>query len=334
ERLRPLRAPPLVAGPIFLGVLLLVVIVIVPVTLTEAFGPNPWRHLTLARTALCGLAGAGLVALGYGARSAVAPLLVAIAAVGAYAGAREMRLPTDDATAALHADLRATWADLVAAGPTGRVYHQNTSFRTDVPYALRQSEIGALIAAETDLPVVGTWYAISAVASEPHMRSSNGGLFGDDPQRWYRDPTGFFARADAFGIGAFVAVEPVFGAFLRKRLEVRPVGAHGPFSAWVRVEPAAGPVACPAPLVCTDATEARGRVEVTLGAVPAATTLGVRQTWHPWWTARLDGVAVPTAREEGTGRLVVTVPAGAAGRLVVTWEDPTRWTLWLALVGG
>ncbi len=335
ERLKPLFAPPLLAGPIFLVVLGVIVMAVVPYTLTEVFGPNPWRHLALVRAVLCGLAGAGLVALGYGVRSALAGLLVAIALVGAYAGVREMRLPLDPKVAAQHASLRATWRGLADAGVKGRVYHQNTSFREGGPIALRWSEIGALLAWETDLSVVGTWYTISAVASEPHMRSANEGLMGDEPERWFREPRAFFARAEAFDLGAFVAVEPRLAAFLGKRPEARKVAEHGPFSAWVIEGGGLGAFECPAPLACADAREGRAWAEVTLTGPSEARTLGVRQTWHPWWTATLDGAPIATDREKGTGRLVLALPAldGAPKTLAVRWVDPTRWTAWLTLAG-
>lgn len=332
-RLRPLATPPLLAGPLLLGLLCVVVMAIVPLTLTEAFGPNPWRHLSLVRVALGGLAGAGLVAAGLPFRSPLPPILFAAGAFTAFAGGVEMRLPVTPEARETHAQVRATWADLVAAAPAGRVYHQNTA-RGDGATELRRSQIGALLAYETDLPVVGTWYTISPVASEPHMRSANGGLFGSNPQRWFRAPEEFRARARAFNLGAIVVIEPDLAGFLARRPWARRVGAHGPFSAWV-LDPGGGPtIECPERATCTDPVDARGRLELTLGAVPGG-ELGVRETWHPWWSARLDGEPVPVSREKGTGRIRVELPAfERPRRLVLRWVDPTRWTLWLTLAGG
>jgi hypothetical protein len=335
QQLGPFLRPPLVAAPIFLALLLVIVMAIVPFTLTEAFGPNPWRHLAVVRAALCGIAGFGLVHLGYGVRSALTPLLGAVALVGAWAGVLEMRLPTGEASARHHADLRAVWSDLVAASPKGRVYHQNTSFRESAPPPLRHSEIGALIAFQTDLPVVGTWYSISAVASEPHMRSANLGLFGDSPDRWYRAPDDFFARARAFDLGAVVSVEPRLAAFLAKRPEARLVSERGAFAAFLLEGAGLPAIECPPGVTCLYGPETRGAAALRFsGAIPA-TALGVRQTWHPWWVATINGEPARILREKRSGRLNVALPALPAGEHVlnIRWTDPTRWTIWPALLG-
>ena len=336
SRARALTTTPALAGPIFLGILLIVVMAVVPITLTEAFGPNPWRHLAVVRAVLCGVAGAGLVALGYGVRSAITGLIFAAALVGAYAGVLEMRIPLDPKITSHHENIRAVWADLAEVGVKGRVYHQNTSFRDGAPAALRFSEIGALVAWETDLPVLGTWYTISAVASEPHMRSSSEGLFGQEAERWYRDAPAFFERARAFDIGAVVAVEPRLASFLSKRVEAKKVAEYGPFTGFLLDTGGLGPFACPAAVACEGATEGRGWAETRVRAdtATAERVVGVRQTWHPWWSATLDGVPVPADREVGTGRLTLTLPPFTGEKsLRIAWEDPTRWTAWLALLG-
>lgn len=334
DRLRPLLRPPALAGPLFLALLVLVVVVVVPITLTDAFGPNPWRHLALVRVVVCGLAGAGLAALGYGVRSSLGALLFALGAVGGWAGAREIHAPVDAETKALHASLEATWDDVVAAGVTGRVYHQNTSLTVGGPPELYYSHAGALLAYRSELSVLGTWYAISAVASEPDSRSSRGAMLGRSPEKLYRRALDFHARARAYGIGAFVAIEPELAAFLDTQSIARRISSHPPFGAWVMTYDGLGPFDCREPMTCGAAREGRGWAETTVRSDGADGTVTLRQSWHPWWTATLDGAPVEVSAAQGTTLVAVELPAFEGEKtLVLRWVDPTRWTRWVALVG-
>ena len=320
---------------LFRSILLVVIVVIVPVTLTEAFGPNPWRHLTTVRTVLAGFAGYGLHRWLENRRRWLDVAFVGVAVAMAGSGVRAMPLRVKPVTNAQIDELMATWADLDAAAPQGRVYHEATSTRELGPLTLEFSEIGALIATEHGIPMVGTWYTISNVATEPFLRSTRGLLFGRDADVYYKSPKLFLARVEDYRVGSFITVEPRLQAFLARFTEFRQVGGHGPFAAFVLTTPAPGPVDCPDDLGCTDVGESLGRIQATVtGTVSEERELALRVTWHPWWSATLDGQPIPIRRELRAARLMVMLPPGTGARsLVVQWEDPTRWTAWVGLAG-
>lgn len=282
-------------------------------------GPNPWRHLAQGRAALCLAAAAGL-APWLGGRGRAALFTLGLAAWSALVTARD--LPTGRTAHAQIAALEATWRDLAAASPAGRVYHQETFQDPAWAGPLAWSHVGPLLTVRHGLPTLGSWYGVTPVPTVPFTTDQGIGLMGTLQDVVLADPDWLYARFRRFGVGAVVTVEPALAAFLAADQRYRLVAAHAPFSAFALLEPPLGPLGV-ADRAARVQVEAVGpaRIIATV-ALTGTAPFVVRQAWDPGWSATLDGVPLPLAAGSDDGLVTGTLPG--AGRLVVDWRPRSR----------
>ncbi len=333
-RARLIGSGPL-AGLIGLGLAALVLLLSVFIALTDwgGLGPNPWRFYAFYRIGLACAAGAGLGGLleraGRRAPAAWAALTVALLAGPLAAGRQE--IPRRAGASAWEA-MEQVWAELAAAGPRGRVYVENTFEDERAPEVLRRGQVGALFTLETGLPMLGTWYGVNPNPTHPWTTSEAIFVMSARPDQ-LAEPTApgwLYGRWRTYGVGAIVAYSEPLAALLEADPRYRRVSARPPFSAWVLVDPPQPMLGAPPSAAIADLQVSRGRVEarVTLSEGPAPFRL--RQSYHPWWRATLDGEPIPLEAGEGDGLVSGTLPR--SGALLLTWEDRARWARWVSLL--
>jgi hypothetical protein len=327
-RLRPTIEP--LAAWLGLGIAALLALVMLGGL--GALGPNPWRHLAHGRVALVLVAAAGLTPLlrAAWARRAV---LAALTLAGLLAGLNE--LPN----ATLHADLRQdipalrrTWAELAAAGPRGRVYHQETFLDPAWTGPLAWSHSGAMAGVEQGLPVLGSWYGVSPVPTVPHTMDQGVALMGAQQQVVLEQPAWLHARFQRFGVGGVVTVEPELAAFLAAQPGAyRQVSAQQPFAAFVLTTPPLAPIGLASP-----SASAAIKAQETTRLAAEITTSGpvdfvLRQAWDPGWSATLDGQPLPLQAGHEDGLATGTLPE--SGLLELQWKPRSKPLAPIGLLG-
>ncbi|HNC95583.1 MAG TPA: hypothetical protein PKW90_05635, partial [Myxococcota bacterium] len=316
------------------GILLFLATLVVQLSQTELFGPNPWRHLSLPRNLLHLGAGVGLSALiagfsGVQQRGILAAGTLILGLGTGLGGRSELHLGAE--FSAVQQQLTTTWAELGAMGRV--VYHQNPNLNPDAPRPLLFSQVGGIFSLEQHLPMVGSWYSVTPIATNAPTRSEGKFLAGRPVKDW--DPPAFRERLAELGIGAVVAVDPELSALLSRTEGLQKVSEHGPFSGWkVEGEPPPG-YRSPVPgLVGTQQGE-RGSMDLELLSDKPA-RLVLFHSYHPWWKAVWESPEgkrqdLEIRKEKGTGFLELTAPG--KGHLRLHYEDPTRWSGWLGLLG-
>lgn len=319
-------------------VLLAILVVLMHNTGLDLMGPNPWRHLAHWRVALAIAAGAGLVTLL--PRSPALPALVGLllALLSATIGHQQVphRLRAD-ASAALSA-LEATWSELLAQGPVGRVYQVDTFRSPSAPAVLGWSHPGGVPAARHDVDLVGSWYGVTPVPSVYGAASEAGILLGEGRQAVTADPglaPWLAHRLRLYGVDAVVTVDVEMGAALDADPTFTLVSQHLPFAAFRLADSGFERLGARPPAQVEELELERGRASATLtGDGPIAFRL--RESHHPWWEASLDGQPVALAEDPSSGLIVGEAPG--PGSLVLTWRDRgRRWwplsALGLSLLG-
>lgn len=318
------RRPPLADRELALrlaaatGALAVLLLVVVPLTGWLGLGPNPWRYLVFLRVPLYLAAGAGLATLPF-RRAALATVAAVALAAASYAGLQEVPHHLGARNRAAWADIEAIWADVARLAPPGRVYHEDPTFDTAAPEAFQRSHVGALLPIRSGLPIVGTWYGVTPIPTHGWTNSEGQATLG----RW---PGGVEANADAlvarlrlFGIGSVVTTTDRFARLLAARSDCRPISRRGPFALFVLegdVLPALG-VAPTAGTVTVESSRPGHHVadvHLSGGAAP----IRLRESWHPWWRATLDGQPLVVEHDPTNGMGTLTAPA--SGRLEVWWE--------------
>ena len=277
-------------------------------------GPNPWRYLVAWRLGLCLLA-ARLVPW----------TLAAVLPVCAFAVGWQESTRCLGEDAAVCGALASTWTELADAAPEGLVFHQDPFWKGDAPGALVGGHGGAMLSVATDLPVIGSWYGVTPIATVGPTASDVGVLFGREEGAMLADPEGLHARFRRLGVGAVVSVTPALADFLDADHRYRRVTRTGPLGAWVLEAPpqqAIGARLGPVTLL----EETRGRL---LAEVPAG-PLRIRRSHHPWWVATIDGVELELERSE-LGLLTADVPA--AGTFELQFTPRLVGSRWLSLLG-
>ncbi|MFH1465750.1 MAG: hypothetical protein ABIO70_15290 [Pseudomonadota bacterium] len=295
-------------------------------------GPNPWRHLAQGRVALALVVAAGLEPWLAG-RARGWALGLALAGLTAVAGYHTLPCGWRVEDRAAVGALEATWADLAAAAPQGRVYHQETFLDPTWRGPLAWSHVGPMLSVEHGLPTLGSWYGVTPVPTVPFTADQGVGLMGTRQAAVLAEPDWLYARFRRFGVGATVTVEPALEAALGADVRYRRVGGRAPFAAFVLREAPLGPlgVADPAALVTLadrGATALSARIEV---AGPADFVL--RQAWDPGWSATLDGAPLALAAGPDDGLITGRLPG--SGELALHWRPRSRpWApLGLAALG-
>lgn len=359
-RARPRFADPALAARlgVFLLLLFLAIAAVVPLTRISAFGPNPWRQLTLLRFGLVLIAAMALApALPRG--PTIAALFLLAGLTGA-AGSAEMGLPFSARARALHADLQVVWSELEELDPPGVLYHQNTNLNPEVDWTFAYAQVGVMPAADAGRPTIGTWYAVTPIVSERHTRSERLLFFGRGYQRYTEDHAALMRRIRAFRVGSLVTIDRRAASLLAQTEGLRQVLARGPFALWAVETPdlehiqitgieltslpgsasqggdeggdeGAGPepqgVMTPSPsgAELRDVSWRRGGLSATVDTT-GPTGILFRETWHPWWRGTLDGTPIVLREDRATGLVYSVLPG--AGRLELEWRDQTRWTVW------
>jgi len=277
-------------------------------------GPNPWRYLVAFRLGLC------LLAAPWVPRALAALLPLLALAVGWQETTRCVgsSAPVCDA-------LESTWAALDARSPQGLVFHQDPFWKPDAPGALAQGHVGAMISVVTDLPVIGSWYGVTPIATVAPTASDVRVMFGREEGAMLADPEGLYARFRRLGVGSVVSVTAAFADFLDADPRYERVSRTGPLGAWTLVDAPQGAVGAARGAVTVVSSRA-GALEADVPAGP----LRIRRSHHPWWTASLDGAPLELERSE-LGLMVAHAPG--AGRLALAWTPRARGFRWLSLVG-
>lgn len=279
--------------------------VLYPLLEFSLLGPNPWRHYLWVRVALAMAAGVGLQGLPERAQGLLA---VGLGILAAWAGGRELVMQPG-----LTEDLRATWA----LAPEGRVYHEDSMFKPGAPLDLTRGHAGALLGLERE--VLGSWYTVSSIATVGPAASEAGGILGQVATDL--DVEALHRSLRVYGATSLVSVSGLdLGAPFFQDL-----GGEGPFRLW-RVlgeeQPLVGARDGDVSLTSTTAT-------IVVATVPEG-PFRVRKTWHPWWSATLDGE--PLELEAGNSGLIEGTAPGA-GQLMVSWSNQgLRWA-WISLAG-
>jgi len=286
------------------AVFVLVGAVFYPLFNFQYFGPNPWRHYLWVRVALAMVAGVGLVALPARVKGLLA---VGLAILAAWAGGRELEMDPERLD-----QLEATWELL----PEGRVFHEDTLHKPGAPEDLAGGHAGALLG--LDRPVLGSWYTVSSIATVPYTASEAGIIAG---HLYPPEPESLHRTLRAYGVSSLVSVS---GLELPST-HFEDLGGEGPFRAW-RV------LGDPQPLVgARDGSVELGHSTPTgvVATVPAG-PFRVRRTFHPWWSATLDGELIELG--PGSTGLVEGV-APAPGKLEIIWKNQGSSWAWLSLFG-
>jgi hypothetical protein len=311
--------------------LVLMVGLVIPLTGFSALGPNPWRYLAFWRIGLCILAGVGVVALPKPRVAAAA--LVALCVPGPLvAGLQE--LPLRSQHRAVWEAAEASWDDAAGLPNTGRVYLENTSQNPGAPERFQRGHLQTLFGLHHDVPQLGSWYGHTPTPTQGWTTSEGGVVLAARPEQ-LREETGpdwLNGRLRIYGVGAVVSHSDRLAAVLQVDPRYRLVSEHPPFSVWQVVEPAQPQLGV---------HPERGRVvELETGRGWAVATIEgsadipfrLRQSYHPWWTATLDGAPLELAEGPDDGLVTGVLPG--PGRLELRWVDQGRWAWWLSLVGG
>lgn len=290
-------------------------------------GPVPWRYFAFFHAAAALVAGAGLA--GLLPRAAHLPVGAALAATAVLAGLAEVGAPWDAERASLREALHATWDDLAAARPAGRVYHEDSAADFDAPKPLQSDHAGPLLTLRHGLPTLGTWYGITPVQLHAWTGSEHTYIMGLKWKDIRENPELLYRNFQMYGVGSVVTVTPLLRAFLAADPRLRLVADHPPFAAYVLVEPVAPPLAIPPGQGTIEIVEARAdlvRARVALAAPQADVRL--RQGWHPWWEATLDGAPVPVRMGEKSGLVEATLTEG--GLLELRWRRHDAGGVWVS----
>lgn len=280
--------------------------VLYPLFEFSLLGPNPWRHYLWVRVALALAAGVGLSVLPLRAQGL---LVVGLAILAAWAGGRELQM-----SPGLLDDLEATWE----LAPDGRVYHEDSLFKPGAPTDLTRGHAGALLG--TTREVLGSWYTVSSVPTVGPSASEAGAILGQVAQQL--DLQQLHRSLRTYGASSLISVS---GLQLSEGGYFEDLGGHGPFRAWRVVgedQPILGSRDGEVSLVSTRPTEVVARV-------PEG-PFRLRKSWHPWWSATLDGE--PVELKAGLSGLVEAT-APRAGQLVISWSNSGAVWAWVSLLG-
>ncbi len=326
-RLASWAAPARVRRLGLLALSLAVAVALAHLTGSGLLGPNPWRQLAQWHAALALLAGAGLVAAlrRAGIASACWIIATALAALSARVGAHEVPLRVAGDTATTMAALEATWADLAVLPELGRVYQVDSFQAARGPAAMRGSHPGGAPAARHDIDLVGSWYTMTPSTSVVLASAEGAGLLGtprqsiDDLAAWLE------FRLSAYGVDAVVVNDAELDIALHDSDAFALVTRHGPFAAYRRTTPPLPVLGVKPPARVDELMESRGHVEADVkgeGEGDGPIPFRLRQSFHPWWRATLDGQPVALREDPDTGLIEGELPA--AGHLVLQWEDHGR----------
>lgn len=290
----------------------------------QPLGPVPWRFSIYGRIVLALLAGAGLASLLVERRALALGVGLALAAsmVG------HQLLPVGAQDAQVQDSLERTWSALARARPAGVVYQADTFQAPAVATSMAWSHPGGLLYARTGLPVMGAWHRNSPSAAHERAYSEGWRLFGEVQEQL--DDEALYAQVKRYGVGAIVTVDQP----LRRRLAADPryaqVAEDGIFAAFLVLEPSpqrVGAAGGQVEVLLDEPTLVRARIGGEAGQ-----PFRLRSSFHPWWSATLDGQPLELVLEERTGLVSgVTGP----GLLELRWEDrgaPFRWVSGLGLV--
>ncbi len=302
--------------------LLLAVLVFYLYTDAQPLGPIPWRHTLYARVLLCVLAGAGLASWIPEGRLLAA--LVVLGLGGSMVGARE--LPVADADRQVQLSLERTWGALERAGPQGVVYQADTFQAPAVAESLVWSHPGGLLRLRTGLPVMGSWFRLSPSAVNERAYSEGWRLFGEVQKELTDDA--LYAHVKRYGVGAIVTVDKPLRERLSGDARYAQVAEDGIFAAFVVSAPPPSRVGAAGGEVQVLLDEPT-RIQARVGGQQQQ-PFRVRSSYHPWWSATLDGQPLALALEEKTGMISgVTGP----GLLELRWEDRGARFRWVSLLG-
>lgn len=312
------------------GVLAVVIAVVIPLTGLSTLGPNPWRYLAFWRVGVCLVAGFGVAGLPWARRGAA--VVVALALPGpVIAGLQE--LPLRAVEPAVWAALEASWADAAAVPDPGRVYLENTSQNPGAPERFQRGHAQTLFGLSHDVPQLGSWYGVTPTPTHGWTTSEGGVVLAARPEQLREDtgPDWLHGRLRVYGVGAVVSHSDRLGDVLAADPRYRLVATHPPFSVWQVVEPVQGQVGVhPARGAVTTQDAGRGWARATVTG-QSEIPFRLRQSFHPWWTATLDGV--PVELVEGPDDGLVTGVLPGPGQLELRWVDQGRWAWWLSALG-
>lgn len=290
--------------------------VVLPATGWGFLGPNPWRYYVFLRVPLILLAGLGLAG-----RRWVLPLLVA--ATAATIGGGVTVLPLRLHAEAEWRDLEATWSEVAASAPQGRVYVEDTVTKGDEHEPFWNSHVGALFALRTGIPVLGTWYGLTPIRSHPWTTSEGPYVLGQRPEKGQFTPEYFSKSFRLYQVDRVITASPTLDALLATDAGYERFGGHGRYAAYRLVPPLLPALGiAPESGALTDIEAQRGHLAATLRLTAPEALVRTRQTWHPWWRATVDGQEMPVLLDSGSGMAVVSV--SRPGHLEITWADRDR----------
>lgn len=287
-------------------------------TRSLALGPVPWRYFAVLRAGLCLLAAPGLVLL---VRSGAARVGLALLTVGASVWTGRVEVPPLVGQAATDWSAYEEAMRVAAASRQGgAVFVEDPWKDEEAPPSLRNTHVGALLPIRTGAPAFGAWYGVVPDRLNVELASELGSLLGM-PQA-SATPEKVARRLRIYGAGAALAVSERLARLLGDSGEWTEVGRFGAMSVWTSREP-------PLPLAglppgegeVTGIDARRGEIAMRV-TTSAPATVRVRQAWHSWWEARLDGAPVPLERDPRSGLVSARVPA--SGTLELRWQARDR----------
>lgn len=282
-------------------------------------GPVPWRYFAVVHLALAIAGGIGMAQVLGSARARAVGWIAAgaVGFAGAAVGLTQVPAREGEARAAWDA-MEAAWADAAGLAGGSRIYIDDPMQDKDAPPALAWTHPGPLLTLATGLPTLGSWYGIVNGPTHEKTFSESGFLLGLTRSQVYDHPEQVSLGLRVFGVGVVVA----FSEPLRFVLDGQPgweaVSFHGPFVVYRATEPVLPLLASPdAETTVVLTGTARNRFEASV-VTAAPTRVRLRQTWHPWWRASLDGQPLPLGEPDDFGFVDVVVPR--SGSLVLAWE--------------
>lgn len=324
-------------GALLALTLAVLLFVVLPGQWRPWLGPNSWRFLFIVRIGLALAALPFLLTLGrhgFARRKRAIAAFGAVALIASIGFGAPLRSQVGQPEGPAWDDIQELWSWLKSNdGTSGRVFVQDTFMTEPRVHPFVRSHVLALTAHETGVRQIGPYYSIVPYKTLDISNGEVGEILGLPVRRDYkavpleRRLEELKRRIEVTNTTQLVVVDPSDTEVLVEEGIAEVTWQRGRYSVLRVNQETSG-------WVSADGAEVRvkkwspGHVVFDLQAASGGTTVLVKQSYHPGWTAS-PGVTISGSRD---GLLELTVDSQAQGEITLVWK-PYRAQMWISGFG-